>query len=530
MWINATAPGSRYKPGQARCKEPRMAFDEIVRTLSDPATYGRGTTVDIVRTHGAMVFLAGDAAYKVKRPVTYDYLDFSTAARREAMLRREFELNRPAAPGLYLGLVPLTRRADGGLDLGGDGAPVEWCLHMRRFPAGAELSAVAARSGIDRGLAEAIGTTIADYHARAAARPEDGHALIAASAADLGAALGGMAEALDAAQVARFRDRVAAEIARNAALLSARGRAGHVRRGHGDLHLGNMVLLDGRPVPFDALEFDERLATVDVLYDLAFAVMDLLHRGQREAAQSVLGAYLARADMPDHFDGLALLPLFLGLRAGIRALVTVQAARLDDGPPGPRLAEARAYLGHALDYLSPPAPRLVATGGYSGTGKTTLARHLAPLLDPVPGAIHLRSDVERKAMFGVDPLSRLPRDAYSEAAGRRVYARLLDRADRALRAGQSVILDAVFARAEERAALAGLAQRRGVPLAGLWLWADRDTLVARVTARRGDASDADADVVRRQLASDADATGWTRIEAQDDPEAVLDRARAALGL
>lgn len=506
-----------------------MAFEEIVEALSDPKTHGLETEVKTVRTHAAIVFLAGNSAYKVKRPVVYDYLDFSTPQKREAMLRREMDINKSAAPEVYHGLVPLTRRADGSLELNGDGEPVEWCLHMRRFPEGAEMTAVAARGGIDRTLAEEIGAAIADYHAGAEKRHEDGRTLARTAAADLNAALGGMTDALGEGRIKRFHDCIATEIARNAVLLSARGRAGHIRRGHGDLHLGNMVLLDDRPVLFDALEFDERLATLDVLYDLAFAIMDLLHRDLNEAAHAVLDAYLYRAREPDHFDGLALLPLFLGLRAGIRAMVTVQAARLEDGPPDSGIAEAQAYLDHALDYLSPTAPRLVAVGGYSGTGKTTLARQLAPSIAPVPGAIHLRSDLERKAIFGVDPLSGLPQSAYSETAGKQVYARLLAQADRSLRAGHSVIFDAVFAREEERQALAELARQREVRFSGLWLHADRDTLVSRVSARQGDASDADETVVLRQLASGEGATDWVRVESSGDVRDVLNRAHAALG-
>jgi len=506
-----------------------MSFEEAVAYLSDPDTHGAGTKVDIVRTHAAIVFLAGDAAYKVKRPVRYDYLDFSTLEKRQAMLRRELELNRPNAPGIYLGLVPVTRQADGTLKLGEGGEVVEWCLHMRRFPAGAELVAVAGRDGISPALAEQIGCEIADYHARAEiSRHADGRTLVTEIADELNEAFAGMTDVFGGGLVDRFQTRVRTAIEANAALLSDRGRAGHVRRGHGDLHLGNMVVLDGRPVLFDALEFDERLGTLDVLYDLGFVIMDLLHRGLSEAANAVLGAYLYRARQTGHFNGLALLPLFLGLRAGIRAMVSVQAARLDDGPGEPEFEGARAYLDHALDYLLPPAPRLVAVGGYSGTGKTTLSRKLAPDIKPAPGAIHLRSDLVRKAMFGVDPLSRLPQSAYSEAAGKRVYARLLDQAGRILQAGHSVILDAVFADDDERREVAELARRADVTFTGLWLQADQQTLVSRVSARRADASDADAAVVRKQIALGDAAENWVRIDARGDLRSVLTRASAAL--
>jgi len=399
---------------------------------------------------------------------------------------------------------------------------------MRRFPAGAELVAVAGRDGISPALAEQIGCEIADYHARAEIRQADGRTLVTEIADELNEAFAGMTDVFGAGLVDRFQTRVRTAIEANAALLTDRARAGHVRRGHGDLHLGNMVVLDGRPVLFDALEFDERLGTLDVLYDLGFVIMDLLHRGLSEAANAVLGAYLYRARQTGHFNGLALLPLFLGLRAGIRAMVSVQAARLDDGPGEPEFEGARAYLDHALDYLLPPAPRLVAVGGYSGTGKTTLSRKLAPDIKPAPGAIHLRSDLVRKAMFGVDPLSRLPQSAYSEAAGKRVYARLLDQAGRILQAGHSVILDAVFADADERREVAELARRADVTFTGLWLQADQQTLVSRVSARRADASDADAAVVRKQIALGDAAENWVRIDARGDLRSVLTRASAAL--
>lgn len=509
-----------------------MPFEEIVRLLSSPGTHGAEAPVEVVETHAAMVFLTETDAYKIKRPVRYDYLDFSTAEKRRAMLCHELELNRPFAPELYLGVVPVTRAPGGGLALDGPGEPVEWCLHMRRFPEGAQLSDLAERGEITLALAERIGRSIAAYHTQAPRREADGRALVAEIAEELERAFAGMEDIFGAADAARFNARVAAALDRHGALLTARARAGHVRRGHGDLHLGNMVLLDGRPVPFDALEFNERLGTLDLLYDLAFAIMDLLHRGLGPAANAVLGAWLYRMGNPEHLDGLALMPLFLGLRAGIRAMVAVQRARLTETEEEAEAGHdaARRYLAQALDHLAPPPPRLVAVGGVSGTGKTTLARGLAPRIGPAPGAVHLRSDLERKAMFGADPLAPLPERAYSAEAGRQVYARLHDRAGRALSAGHSVVVDAVYADADERRALARLAEGCGVPLTGLWLRAGEATLVARVTARRGDASDADAGVVRRQLAAGPEARDWVQIDASGEARAVLARAARALGL
>jgi predicted kinase len=261
-----------------------------------------------------------------------------------------------------------------------------------------------------------------------------------------------------------------------------------------------------------------------VLYDLAFLLMDLLHRDLPEAANAALASYLFHADTPDHLDALALLPLFLALRAAIRAMVSVQAGRLSDGDRSDRTAEARAYLKEARAHLTPPPPRLIALGGLSGTGKTTLAGRLAPHVGPAPGAIHLRSDLERKALFDVDPLTPLPDTAYTPEVSARVYDRLLDKARRILSAGHSVIVDAVFAQEGDRRRLDDLTQASGARLTGLWLTVDAETMIKRVEARQGDASDADAAVVRRQLAQSNPAPDWAQVDASGTPEATLTRA------
>lgn len=513
-----------HSTAQARAPGNPMSFDDVKAFLSDPATHGTTAPVEVVRTHGALVFLSEDDAYKVKRPLTYDYLDFSTLDKRKAMLDRELELNRPAAPEIYLGLVPVTRTADGGLRLGGEGPVVEWCLHMRRFPKGAELSDMAARGTLTRAIAEDLGRVIAAFHARAEIRDADGAALVSTVADELETTLAGMTDVLPCDGVTELRSGVRDRIARQAELLRDRGHVGFIRRGHGDLHLGNLVLLEGCPVPFDALEFSERLGTLDVLYDLAFLLMDLTHRDLPEAANAVLASYLFHADTPDHLDGLALMPLFLALRAAIRAMVSVQAGRLSEEDRAARYAEARTYLAEARAHLSPPPPRLIAVGGLSGTGKTTLARRLAPHVGSTPGAIHLRSDLERKALFGVDPLTPLPRTAYAPEVSARVYASLLDKAGRILSAGQSVIVDAVFAREDERRRLVTLARRAGARLTGLWLTVDAETMIKRVETRQGDASDADAAVVRRQLERSEPAPDWAKVDASGTPEATLAQA------
>ncbi|KUF11826.1 AAA family ATPase [Pseudoponticoccus marisrubri] len=503
---------------------------EILRFLKDPGTHPGAPEVTEIQTHGAHVFLAGEMALKIKRAVRYDYLDYSTLAAREAALRRELELNAPAAPTLYRDVIPVTREADGRLALDGDGRPVEWVLRMVRFPDDDQLDRVAARGALDRALAEALGARIADYHAAAPLRRgPDGAGPLRDILAELGREFAGMGDALPEKTVRDLLDRAAVELENRAALLDARASAGHVRRCHGDLHLSNIVLLDGVPHPFDALEFSEALGTCDVLYDLAFLLMDLLHRGLGMAANAVLNSYVSRAGRPAHLDGLAALPLFLSVRAAISAMVAVQTARARGGDED-LPEQARRYLQESGTALHPVPPRLVAIGGLSGTGKTTLARALAPALGRAPGAVHLRSDVIRKALHGVDPLTRLPEDAYTPGMTAQVYAAMEDGARAALAAGQSVIVDAVFLKPTERASLATVADETGATFAGLWLEAPEPVLLQRVTGRRGDASDADARIVRMQTGLPRGALDWRSIDASGGAEATRTAACEALAL
>ncbi len=310
-------------------------------------------------------------------------------------------------------------------------------------------------------------------------------------------------------------------------LLAERERGGVVRRCHGDLHLGNIVLLDGAPVLFDAIEFDPRIAIADVLYDLAFLLMDLIERGRNAAANSVLNRYLSETQRAEDLDALDALPLFLSVRAAIRAKVTA-ARHAPSAERAPVEQSARDYFALAGRLLAPPPPILLAVGGLSGTGKSLLARALAPDILPAPGAVLLRSDVERKLLFGVAETEQLPETAYTPDVTAKVYATLADKARRVLAAGHSAIVDAVFADARERAAIA---QATGdAAFHGLFLTADLAVRLARVGAREADASDADAAVARRQEQYDLGDLQWTSVDASGSSEETLRRAKAALGL
>jgi predicted kinase len=278
-------------------------------------------------------------------------------------------------------------------------------------------------------------------------------------------------------------------------------------------------------VLFDALEFDERIATVDLLHDLGFLLMDLIERDLTLAANIVLNRYLAETRRMSDLDSLAALPLFMSVRAAVRAKVTAERLKVAHDKEAAERS-ARAYFDLALRSIAPPPPQLIAIGGLSGTGKSQLARALAPTVAPLPGAVVLRSDIERKALFGAPETARLPSAAYETSVTTRVYASLVEKARRVVAARHSVIVDAVFAREDERAALETAAE--GIAFTGLFLIADLPTRVARIGGRLADASDADAAVARAQESYDVGNLTWTNVDASGTPEETLARAQSAM--
>jgi aminoglycoside phosphotransferase family enzyme/predicted kinase len=454
---------------------------------------------DALETQISAVFVGGDTVWKLKRAVRLAFLDFTTLESRRHFLERELDLNQAAAPGLYRDVVAVVR-GPGGLRLGGEGKVVDWVLRMAPIPPG-DFMLARAEQGLSAPLLDALGDMVAADHARRVPVPDHdaGHPARnargnAQAARDAGLPVDRVDAWLAAAEAAL--DRVTP-------LLAARAAAGKVRRAHGDLHLGNICLWQGVPAPFDALEFDEAMGTIDLGYDLAFLLMDLDRRAGRAAANRVLNRYVARTG---DAELVRTLPPFLSRRAMVRAHVT--------GDIG--------YLDAAIDYLQPQSARVVAIGGLPGTGKSTLARALAPALGPAPGALILRSDEIRKRLHGLAPEDRLGREGYSAESNARTEAALLDGMRAA--AGHAVILDTTFLSPAFRQAAETAA---GPGFIGIWLEAPAAELERRVAARSGDASDATVSVLHRLAAADPGPVTWHRMVADDG---ALGRCRALLGL
>ncbi|EAS51126.1 conserved hypothetical protein [Aurantimonas manganoxydans SI85-9A1] len=481
--------------------------------------------IETVTTHISIVLLGGETAVKLKRPVKRPYVDFSTSALRLAACERELDLNRRTAPQLYRAVRRITRAPGRGLALDGGGELVDAVVEMRRFDADGLLDRRAMEGTLTGPLMDRLARTIAAFHETIPPDPAPDGAMRMAAVLDINEAAFAATELFGGEETDRFNRRFRRELARLGPLLDGRAKAGRVRRCHGDLHLRNICTVDGEPVLFDCLEFDEALGTTDTLYDLAFLLMDLWHRGLEEFANRVLNRYL---DATRDEGGLPALPFFMAVRAAVRA--HVGAAQLSDA--GPRAsdirAEAQRYFALALDLLKPRPARLIAVGGLSGSGKSTVAAALAPRIGPAPGARTLSSDRIRKRLCGVSAETRLEANAYTSDTTERVYAAMAADAEHILRLGYGVVADATFERAVDRSRIAATARDAGVDFQGLWLDVDPAEMLRRVAARRNDPSDATTAIVRQQLARDPGDIDWERIDGDGEPERVAETARRAV--
>ena len=483
---------------------------ETVAFLSAAKSYGIDGSVDVHQTHGSTVFLAGARAYKLKRAVKFPYMDYSTPARRRAMCERELVVNQRMAPALYEGVRSVVKDRTGWhFGTPDDANAVDWVVVMHRFEQGDlfEERRKAGRLKISDMLA--LAEAIADFHHNAPVSHSFGGASGIRAVVDENVAIlqNCAGDLLPAERVATYAMLSQSWLRNARAVLGSRRQKGFVRQCHGDLHLNNICAFAGKPVLFDAIEFADAFSSIDVAYDLAFVLMDLDSHGMRSHANALLNRYLECRG--DH-AGLFALPLFLACRAAIRAHVTLASpAKAQEAKAG-----AAALLEAAISYLQPDEPQLIAVGGLSGTGKSLLARSLAPSIGRSPGAIVLRSDVIRKSMFGVAQTERLGETAYDLNTTSAVYDKLCDRAASTLRAGHSVIADAVFGDFAQRLRLESMARDAGVAFRGIWLTAPRTVLAERISQRSGDASDATLAVLEAQIASVSVPEDWARVSAE----------------
>ncbi|MGF1475259.1 MAG: AAA family ATPase [Geminicoccaceae bacterium] len=500
----------------------RAELSEVVDFLSRSEAYC-GEPVERIDTHISHVFLLCDRVYKMKRAVRLDFVDYSSLAKRLAYCRREIAANRSYAEALYRGVVAVTRQ-DETLAIDGLGKPVEWLVQMARFDSGTQFDHMVQDGRLSERHVTALADRIAAVHRTSRREVEQGRVqqlaffrryigkhLIQARSRDenVGSPL-------------RWAALLKRETARSAAKIEARRRHGFVRRIHGDMHLANICLFQNQPTPFDAIEFDDAIACGDVLYDLAFPLMDLIRFERRDLANLLLNRYLA---WTRDYGGLGLLPLFVSLRAGIRAMATAL------GPPGTdRTALIATFETLAIDALMwrSAEPRLIAIGGLSGSGKSRAAADLALRLARGPGAVVLRSDVIRKRLFELTPEQYLGPDAYRAEVNHRIYSRMLRDAARALGNQQTVLLDATFMDEADRRRVEALAERLAVPFTGIWLEAPLDVLRARVSARFGDASDATVEVLDKQVERGTGLLAWRSVDASGTPDQTQGNALEAI--
>lgn len=476
---------------------------QLIGALRSPNAYRHPVDeTQVLETHISWVILTGPFAYKIKKPVDMGFLDFTTLERRKFYCAEELRLNRRLAPDLYLGVVPITGPPHKPR-FGGDGNPIEFAVQMRQFPQETLLSHVLERQELTPTHIDALAHQVADFHRRCAVAPADGRFGTWESV------WRSMAELFDHLELgdepeptAQLLNRWCCEqLQEHKEQLSARRKQGFIRECHGDMHLGNMVLLNGRPMVFDCIEFNEDFRWIDVLSEVAFTTMDLEDRGAPAFARRFLNAYL---DETGDYAGLTLMHYYLVYRALVRAKVACLRLRQADVEAEERRHETSKYASYlqlAERYARAPRPSLIITHGLSGSGKTTFTQSLLEAI----GAVRVRSDVERKRLFDLKALDRSQAGSaegiYAPESTQRTYARLAELSGAVLSGGFSVIVDATFLKQEQRERFRRLAAQLKAPFAILDFRASENVLRERIVKRsqlRTDASEADLAILAVQ--------------------------------
>jgi uncharacterized protein len=487
--------------------------EDLARALLKPSAYPHAVDrVERIDTHISTVLLAGDFAYKIKKPMDLGFLDFSTLEKRHRSCMDEVRLNQRTAPTVYLGVVPILGPATAPqVATSSSEPPIDYAVRMRRFDPRLTLDHLAARGLLESEAIDRLAERVASFHAGAAqAPPEFGTPQTVRRQAEtnIRSIRTHMNSAVDRARLDALADWSGSAWRTQSARMAARAASGFVRECHGDLHLANIVLLEGLPVPFDGIEFSDELRFIDVVSDIAFTFMDLLDHGMSRLAWRFVGGYL---EQTGDYDGLPLLRYYAVYRALVRAEVALIRLRQPHLALHMRLREHASfeqYLGLA-ESLTRPGPRtVVVMNGLSGSGKSTVALELAQQL----GGVRVRSDVERKRLFGFSPQDDTAQAVYTEAATARTYARMADVAQAAVAAGVPLVVDAAFLRKAERDAFRALAVQLDARFALVACEAPhavmRSRVVKRIAAGR-DPSEANPGVLDRQL-------GWAEPLTPDE--------------
>ena len=484
--------------------EPASRFQRLIECLKNPTLYDHpAEPITLLETHISSVLLAGDYAYKLKKPYSLGFLDFTTLDARRHFCEEELRLNRRLAPDLYLSVVAITGSVDDP-HFDGTGAAIEYAVKMRRFPQESLLSNVLARGELRAEQLDRLAQHIAAFHAalpgadssQAYGEPDTLHAATRQNFSQIAPLISSTADRTQLEQLAQISE---ALFARLLPLFVQRKQQGFIRECHGDLHLGNMALIDGEIVPFDCIEFNDNFRWNDVMSEVAFVVMDLASRGRPDFGFRFLNTYL---EQTGDFGGLQVLRYYLMFRAVVRAKIAAFLATEAETPEDKRVQawhDFHHYLHLAQQFSHTPPFLLVLMHGLSGSGKSTVARELAAQLP----AIHVRSDVERKRLYGFSPLARTDAQPgagiYTQAATQRTYARMAEIAREAQAAGYAVVLDATFLSAQQRAPFKALCTNTWI----VSCEAPAEVLRERVRARYQagtDAAEADIAVLERQLA------------------------------
>ena len=481
----------------------QTAVPALIQQMTQPGFYPHPVQepIRMMQTHVSYVFLTGDYAYKVKKPVNFGFLDFSTLEARQHFCLEEIQMNQPNAPEIYLEVLPITQ-TDNRFELNGAGQAVEYVLKIREFPQDDLLISLFEQGRLTEGHMEELGRIVAQFHAKA--KTSDyirtfGEVSQIRQAIDENYQqtekyIGGPQTLKQFEETQQFTD---AFFAKEQELFNSRIQNNWIRECHGDLHLRNICLWQGKIQLFDRIEFNEPFRFVDVMYDVAFTVMDLEARGRKDLGNAFLNTYV---EQTGDWEGLMVLPLYLSRQAYVRAKVT--SFLLDDpGVPDDIKQEAATtaaqYYQLAWEYTRLRQGQLILMSGLSGSGKTTVARHLARRL----GAIHLRSDAVRKHLAGIPIEQPGGADLYTSAMSQKTYDRLLELGIKLASVGFPVILDAKYDRQVFRQESITQAKNSQLPVQIFHCMAPEDVLRDRLLSRTSDISDATADLLTQQQAA-----------------------------